>query len=480
MNIGQDLRSSYERLVELERTLTVQRNGLVHHEAVSKVNECSSSMHYDYASLVEKYSGFTEMYNRELLRFKSLLDQCVHVQQEVINAAYKAYTASIASGSSSSFTASSAIGVDDSITDNMNMEITYNDLASTQLSTSAPVTTETAIDEYKNDENNNNEEEPQNLNEAETQSQRKIATTNTWTTQPVHREGPEEDETKSTSSSSSSVSRTPIRKASRGGDRDSVSSVRTSRSSTRKSSRTNTGTAPVPQRMAVRDYVSYKYKYEGKGFEVWKRNGQRAIYQETKLHCTKTFGDNEAGKKKLKRYLVQRGGFNANCIEYVQVVKARATPRRDAYCFAVITVRDSLENIERAINRLNATSSNGDVMWMRYETQYLNERNANRRLFVTGFDILSANDHRRMTDLFLKYGQLAGDLMMNKDRNGNPFAVVTFREQRDAGSCVQDCHSLRTDAVQFNGRELHIRYYTEEKQRNGKNKNNGRRWNKSN
>ncbi len=51
------------------------------------------------------------------------------------------------------------------------------------------------------------------------------------------------------------------------------------------------------------------YKYEEKGFDIWKRNGQRAIYSMTEIYFSKVFGENDIGILKLKKFLIRRDGF---------------------------------------------------------------------------------------------------------------------------------------------------------------------------
>eukprot|EP01083_Nonionella_stella_P278454 946916_1 len=62
------------------------------------------------------------------------------------------------------------------------------------------------------------------------------------------------------------------------------------------------------------------YKYEQKGFDIWKRNGQRPIYSMTELYCSKTFGKDKNGILKLKKYLITKGGFKTNAIENIKIL----------------------------------------------------------------------------------------------------------------------------------------------------------------
>ena len=60
-----------------------------------------------------------------------------------------------------------------------------------------------------------------------------------------------------------------------------------------------------------------RYKYGGKGFDVWRKNGKRAIYTSTTLLCFKTFGADTAGIDKLQKYLNKKGGLRMYSIQNI-------------------------------------------------------------------------------------------------------------------------------------------------------------------
>merc|ERR1712113_738599 len=52
------------------------------------------------------------------------------------------------------------------------------------------------------------------------------------------------------------------------------------------------------------------------GFALWKRKKGQRMYTSTELYCTKTFGGDS---KKLRRYLVAKGGFGDDEIRSIRV-----------------------------------------------------------------------------------------------------------------------------------------------------------------
>merc|ERR1711972_1071905 len=86
-----------------------------------------------------------------------------------------------------------------------------------------------------------------------------------------------------------------------------------------------------------------------------------------------------------------------------------------------------------------------------------------RKLMVRNFDILTQDDHRKFTKLFLRFGDLDCDLVTRKNKNGINYALVTYRSKRDARECERNQNDLkyrRGNALVFNGRELMIGYVT--------------------
>eukprot|EP00487_Bulimina_marginata_P009163 TRINITY_DN3513_c0_g2_i2.p1 TRINITY_DN3513_c0_g2~~TRINITY_DN3513_c0_g2_i2.p1 ORF type:complete len:251 (+),score=37.37 TRINITY_DN3513_c0_g2_i2:166-918(+) len=149
------------------------------------------------------------------------------------------------------------------------------------------------------------------------------------------------------------------------------------------------------------------YKYGGRGFAIWKRNGQRAIYSQTELYCSEVFGDDKVGVQRLKRYLYKEGGFKADRIQKVKVLTAS---KRNNDRFTLIVMRDSMQNIANCIEKTN-NGKKEEVIAFYEKRANRYWKPENKRLFVKNFDVLCAADHRKMTNLFLKFGELETDIL---------------------------------------------------------------------
>jgi len=202
--------------------------------------------------------------------------------------------------------------------------------------------------------------------------------------------------------------------------------------------------------------VNTGYKYRGRGFGIWKQNHGRAIHTTTELHCTKTCGKDV---DRLKKYFVAKGGFEAS-----QIRKVRFFEPRGNNAYSRVFVRGTMESIETAIEKMNAGKEKKIV-----SLAYMRWNKRTRKLIVKNFDILTEDDHRKFTKLFLKFGDLDCDLVMRKNNDGVNYAFVTYKLQQDARDCERsqnDAYYRKGDALVFNGRELMIGYVNEEKSRN--------------
>merc|ERR1711879_378104 len=173
---------------------------------------------------------------------------------------------------------------------------------------------------------------------------------------------------------------------------------------------------------AVKNNMVHRgYKYGGKGFGIWKQNHGKPLYTTTELHCTKTCGGDA---DRLRKYFVAKGGFEASQIQKMNGKKDKKVV---------------------SIYRLH---------W--------NDRS--RKLMVRNLDILTADDHRKFTKLFLRFGDLDCDLVMRKNNNGVNYALVTYRSKEDARKCERYQNDLKYrqgNVLVFNGRELMIGYVNE-------------------
>merc|ERR1711972_607079 len=219
--------------------------------------------------------------------------------------------------------------------------------------------------------------------------------------------------------------------------------------------------------------VNTGYQYGGRGFSIWKQHCGRAIYTCTELHCTKTFGGDV---DKLKRFFVERGGFKKDQIRMVRVfgsnsvdVGTKTKDENGVKKYARIYVIGSMENIRSGIKNMNPEDGKQSVSIYK-----LRRNDRSRKLVVRNFDILSKDDHRKFTKLFLKFGQLDTDVVMGRNRNGINYALVTYRSIEDARSCErnQNDHKFRKyrygNRLVFNGRSLMIGYVNEGKEANSK------------
>jgi len=203
---------------------------------------------------------------------------------------------------------------------------------------------------------------------------------------------------------------------------------------------------------AVKNNMVHRgYKYGGKGFGIWKQNHGRPLYTTTELHCTKTCGGDA---DRLKKYFVAKGGFEASQIRMVRMFKSQDNKR-----YSRVFVRGTMESIESGIEKMNGEKDKKVVSL--YGLRW-NDRS--RKLMVRNFDILTQDDHRKFTKLFLRFGDLDCDLVMRKNNNGVNYALVTYRSKRDARECERNQNDLkyrRGNALVFNGRELMIGYVNE-------------------
>merc|ERR1719474_1583950 len=188
-------------------------------------------------------------------------------------------------------------------------------------------------------------------------------------------------------------------------------------------------TARVSRNVAVRS----TYKYSGNGFGIWKRFQGQEVRTATELYCTKAFSETLSETeyvRKLKRYLVARGGFDAKRIKTVRPFLAPSGGTN-----ARIIVEGPMESIEDGIERIEAerrASGKGTAV----KISKLRRNQRSNRLMVKNFDILTKNDHRKFTELFADtFGPLRCDPKMGRDRDGVNFAVLTFCELEDARKC---------------------------------------------
>jgi len=217
----------------------------------------------------------------------------------------------------------------------------------------------------------------------------------------------------------------------------------------------------VSKTTKVRISAAVSTKMTDNGFALWRKNKGQKMYTATELYCTKTFGSDT---KKLRRYLVARGGFSDKQIVSIRVFQVTDRQSQKMVYHARVVVNGKTSAIEDKINALN-TSRGNSAIWI----SRMKRNDRSNKLMVRNFDILSGNDRRRMTQMFSSFGALDGDVKIGRNSDGINFAMVTFRDMEDARICerTQNDEWFRQDfgrsALAFNGRLLQIGYADNEK-----------------
>jgi len=244
------------------------------------------------------------------------------------------------------------------------------------------------------------------------------------------------------------------------------------------------------------------YKYGGRGFAVWRKNMQRPMYTTTNLRVNKTFKGNE---RLARKWMVEKAGFNEREIEGVTFVDRSnstrggsagdssrggrgrggrgGTDRNGKDKFTLIRVRSSLRDIFASIARLDNDPElkKGLMTKQNNRSRTIGDRDPNRKLYVNNFDILDAQCHRKLTSMFLEFGDLEQDIWIDRDRQQNPFAVVYFRSLGAAKKCWNEHNDksktplffptkkeMDRDKKGYLNRRLHIEYNREENAANGR------------
>ena len=417
MDIRFRLKESNSRLIKLENSLDTERDVLINHDA-NKSDFIDNATHFNYMSSIEKYSVVADEYSQELVQFKKLLQECVQQQKLV-----------------------------------MNNQVINKEVRSNYLPTSVSLSSPVVDNVYTNDDGN-----------VSTKSlSREIATQNITNENNYNNIEPQQKEPVVVDEQVLQLPKPQEFKNDNNWDDDNKQEIEETEKRINGYQKKKIVKAKV--------YNKLSYKYEGRGFDIWKKNNRRPIYQITELFVWKTFGQDQSGLAKLKRFLVKRGGFKASCIESVNV-----ETNRNGYKYGLIKVRESQENINNAINKMNKNKDE-EVIQINKPRQYRSDRKENCKLFVKNFDILTGKDHKLMTNLFLGFGDLETDIFMNKDKNGNPYCFVNFRNIEDAMACLENQIWSRHDQLWFNGKQLNIQYADDSKNSVNNNNNNNKRRN---
>merc|ERR1712217_539103 len=217
---------------------------------------------------------------------------------------------------------------------------------------------------------------------------------------------------------------------------------------------------PVVAKVSVSGGVSGYTAYTiDRGFTLWTKNNGQTLYTNTELYCTKTFGGDT---KKLRRYLVAKGGFSDKQIKNIRKFQIQDRETQKMVYHARVIVNGTKKSIQAKIDKLeNQRDINKKrVIWISRIKQNLRCN----KLMVRNFDILSGNDRQRMTQMFSRIGPLDAEVRIGRDRDGINFAVVTFRDQDTARMCERNQNDswwrqdMRSAVMCFNGRVLQVGY----------------------
>jgi len=192
----------------------------------------------------------------------------------------------------------------------------------------------------------------------------------------------------------------------------------------------------------------HKYHYEGRGFEIWRRNLQRPIYTASSLRLARHFNGDE---RLARRFLVEKAGFRPEHVEQVSFILKKENgqpPRIERHKeipvkkidFTVVRVRAALAFIYDCIDRVERDPDCGaDVIKLQMNRPPKTKKSVSpsAKLRVSNFDILDKNTHYQITRLFLQFGDLEHDIMISADRKKDPFAIVQFRSVSDAAFCLK-------------------------------------------
>jgi len=188
----------------------------------------------------------------------------------------------------------------------------------------------------------------------------------------------------------------------------------------------------------------------------------KQLYTTTELYCKQPFGGDT---RKLRRYLVAKGGFHRNDIKSIVVfpVPVKDGGKKKMVYHARLFVYGKRRYILDKIDRVE--SSRGiekkNVIWI----STMERHKRSNKLMVRNFDVLNGNNHQRMAELFSTFGPLERDVKIGRNRDGINTAVVTFRDMEDARICERFQNDIkfrrnmgRSRGLSFNGRILQIGY----------------------
>merc|ERR1719245_2337646 len=138
-----------------------------------------------------------------------------------------------------------------------------------------------------------------------------------------------------------------------------------------------------------------------------------------------------------------------------RVQRRKMNKKINRYC--LITINDKMDEIYDSMHRINTALKQNVIDIFKPDVIEEKESVENRQLYIQGFDIMDKNCHKNMTDLLLRFGPLSEDIIINFDKNRNPFCKAHFKKIEDAKGVQQ------TRKLKFGDHILRIRYSTQKK-----------------
>eukprot|EP01084_Bolivina_argentea_P120175 213009_1 len=171
-----------------------------------------------------------------------------------------------------------------------------------------------------------------------------------------------------------------------------------------------------------------------------------AHYSSTLLFCKETCNLNA---NVLRNHLIDCSKWRNNMIEEIIFKEGNYNN------YALIRVRGHMECVNDGIEKINSYYYQDAIqIFKRYKDRNnvnMNGINACNVLYVNNFDILGKNTIKKISNLFLKYGKLERDIKMGTDRVNDPYAIVYFKNVKDAKKCVEK-------ELKFCGKVLSVKF----------------------
>jgi len=223
--------------------------------------------------------------------------------------------------------------------------------------------------------------------------------------------------------------------------------------------------------------VTYSYgASSAKAFQVTEGELADEIFTSTRLTLSgvkdmeSLKSDSEEDKAKIRNVLMRECKFKNEHISEVHI--------KDGKPWCIVHVRCSLKTIKNKLKKLRQRNNKKKKegvdysklvslrLFVRRPLTESDDNEANRRLYVLNFDVLNKKCHRAMTNLFLKFGDLAQDVVIGLSRDKkDPFAFVEYKDKEDAKKVwkYQNINGEPGKKITFGNRELNIQYSNKER-----------------